>query len=131
MLAILSVTLLKLLNSTTFRMALIYMIFFAASVFALLIFIYWSTTGFMARQSDDTVAAEITGITEQLRSGGVRQLIQVIQRRSRSAGDSLYLLVQADGTYVAGNIAAWPNAEVDEEDWIEFEFERPMDEGPE
>ena len=124
-------TLLKLLNSTTFRMALIYMIFFAASVFALLIFIYWSTTSFMARQSDETVAAEIIGITEQLRSGGVRQLIQVIQRRSRAAEDSLYLLVQADGTYVAGNIGEWPDAEKDKEDWIEFEFERLMDEGPE
>ena len=121
----------KLLKSTTFRLALVYMIFFAASVFALLVFIYWSTSGFMARQSDATVQAEITGITEQLRSGGVRRLVQVIQSRSRSAGDSLYLLVQADDTYVAGNIGEWPPEKADEDDWLEFEFERPMDEGPE
>jgi len=125
------VNLSKLLKSTTFRLALVYMIFFAASVFALLVFIYWSTSGFMARQSDATVQAEITGITEQLRSGGVRRLVQVIQSRSRSAGDSLYLLVQADDTYVAGNIGEWPPEKADEDDWLEFEFERPMDEGPE
>ncbi len=123
-------TLLRLLNSTTFRMALIYMIFFAASVFALLVFIYWSTTGFMARQTDDTVAAEMVGITDQLRSGGVRQMISVIRRRGRTEGDGLYLLVQADGTYVVGNIEAWPSTEVDKHGWMEFEFERPTEEGP-
>jgi len=124
------VPIIRLLKSTTFRLAVIYMIFFAASVFGLLVVVYWSTTGFMARQTDATVAAEIRGLDEQFRTDGVGRLIEVIQRRSRRAGDSLYLLAQADGTPVAGNITAWPDIETDKDGWALFEFERPTEDGP-
>ena len=117
---------LRLLNSTTFRLALIYMIFFAGSVFALLVFVYWSTTGFMERQSDATVMAEIQGLQEQFGTGGIGRLIEIIQRRSRQPGDSLYMLAQADGTPVAGNLTAWPDAEAGESGWMGFTFERPI-----
>ncbi len=112
-------------------MALIYMIVFAASVFALLVYVYWSTSGFMERQTDATVEAEITGLSEQYRTDGVGRLIEVIQRRGRRAGDSLYMLAQADGTAVAGNLNLWPEAEVDDDGWMEFAFERPVDGGVE
>lgn len=121
---------LRLLNSTTFRLALIYMIFFAGSVFGLLAVVYWSTTGFMERQTDATVAAEIRGLEEQFRTDGIGRLIEVIQRRSRRAGDSLYMLAHADGTRVAGNLNSWPDGEKDEEGWMAFTFERPTEDGP-
>ncbi len=120
---------LRLLSSTTFRLALIYMIFFAGSVFALLVFVYWSTTGVMERQTDATIEVEIRGLQEQFTSGGVGRLAEVIQRRSRNAGDSLYLLAQADGTPVVGNLTAWPKADMGEDGWLEFSFERGAEEG--
>lgn len=120
---------LRLLNSTTFRLALIYMIFFAASVFGLLVYVYWSTTAFMERQTDATVAAEIRGLEEQYRTDGIGRLIEVIQRRGRLPGDSLYMLAQADGTPVAGNLNVWPDARADDNGWMEFSFERPVDDG--
>lgn len=119
--------LLKLLNTTTFRLALIYMIFFAVSVFALLVFIYWSTSDFMAEQTDETIRAEIRGLSEQYRSGGVNRLIQVIQGRTRQANDGLYLMVQADGTPVVGNLNLWPDGQENEDGWLEFTFERPLE----
>ena len=105
------------------------MIFFAGSVFALLVFVYWSTTGFMERQSDATVMAEIQGLQEQFtpNNQGINRLITNIQRRSRDPGDSLYMLAQTDGTLVAGNLDWWPEAEVDEDGWMEFAFEREVD----
>jgi len=51
------------------------MIFFAGSVFGLLVVVYWSTTGFMERQTDATVAAEIRGLEEQYRTDGIGRLI--------------------------------------------------------
>ena len=122
-------SILRLLNTTTFRLALIYMIFFAVSVLGLLVYVYWSTTGFMARQTDATVTAEIKGLEEQFRTDGVGRLIEVIQRRRRRAGDSLYLLAQVDGTPVAGNLNVWPEATADDQGWMEFTFERPAEDG--
>jgi signal transduction histidine kinase len=124
------VPILRLLNSTTFRLALIYMIFFAASVFGLLVVVYWSTTGFMERQTDATVGAEIRGLEEQYNTDGVGRLIEVIQRRSRRAGDSLYMLAHADGERITGNLNSWPDGEADKDGWLEFTFERPTEDGP-
>ena len=39
----------KLLRTSTFRLALIYMVLFGGSVLLLLGFIHWATAGFMAR----------------------------------------------------------------------------------
>lgn len=121
--------LLKILSTTTFRLAIAYMVLFAVSGFALLGFIYWSTAGYMARQTDQTIAADITGLEEQFRTGGIQRLIQVIQGRSRTPGDSLYLLAREDGSVIAGNINAWPPVTPDDEGWISLEFERPISEG--
>ncbi len=123
--------LLRLLNTTTFRLAIAYMVLFAVSGFALIGIVYWSTTSFMSRQTDATVAAEIQGLVEQYQTGGIQRLISVIQARSRVAGDSLYLLAEADGTAIVGNLSAWPDVVPDEDGWITLEFERPLDTGPE
>ncbi len=55
----------RLLRTSTFRLALGYLVLFGLSVVALLGFIYWNTTGFIAQQTDETIAAEITGLAEQ------------------------------------------------------------------
>ena len=52
----------ELLRSSAFRLSFIYMILFAGSVLILLGFIYWSTVGYMSKQTDATIEAEITGL---------------------------------------------------------------------
>jgi hypothetical protein len=47
------------------------MAIFAGSVLILLGLVYWTTAGFMARQTDDTIQAEITGLEEQYRQRGL------------------------------------------------------------
>ena len=78
----------ELLRSSSFRLSLIYMVLFAGSVLFLLGFIYWATVGFMARQTDATVEAEITGLAEQYREGGVGSLINILQERIERDPDS-------------------------------------------
>ena len=56
----------KLCKSSTFRLALVYMALFSVSVLLLLGFIYWSTAGYMVRQTEATIESEITGLVEQL-----------------------------------------------------------------
>src|SRR5690606_40603275 len=56
---------------STFQLALVYMTLFATSVFILLGFIYWATAGYMARQTDETIEAEIQGLAEQYQRQGL------------------------------------------------------------
>ncbi|MGO1233784.1 MAG: two-component sensor histidine kinase, partial [Marinobacter sp.] len=102
--------LLSQLRTSSFQLALLYMVVFATSVFILLAFIYWRTAGFMTAQTDETIEAEIAGLAEQYRSGGVNGLITII--RERVARDpnakSLYLLTTDDSLKLAGNLETWP-----------------------
>src|SRR5207302_7865804 len=54
-------TVLRLLRTNAFRLALLYIGIFAASVMALLVFIYWSTANFVEQQTEATLDAEIAG----------------------------------------------------------------------
>ena len=49
----------RFVNSSTFRLALIYMLLFGGSVLVLLGFIYWSTISYMSSQTDNTIEIDI------------------------------------------------------------------------
>ncbi len=114
----------ELLASSSFRLSLIYMVLFAGSVLLLLGFIYWATVGFMARQTDATIDAEIVGLAEQYREGGLANLVNTLQERVERDPDSSSVYLLASPTYspLAGNIDAWPGVETGTDGWLTFAF---------
>ncbi|MGO1691776.1 MAG: ATP-binding protein [Marinobacter sp.] len=114
--------LLSQLRTSSFQLALLYMVVFATSVFLLLAFIYWRTAGFMTAQTDETIEAEIAGLAEQYRGRGVNGLITII--RERVARDpnakTIYLLTTEDFLKLAGNVETWPEGSRSESGWINF-----------
>ncbi len=117
--------------SSTFRLAMVYMILFASSVLVLLGFIYWSTVGFMSAQNDATIEAEITGLAEQYRERGLNGLVEIISERVKRDPDSssVYLFASRQRTPLAGNLSAWPDTEPDADGWLNFEFSDPRANG--
>ncbi len=116
----------RFLRSTTARLALIYLALFGASVMVLLGFLYWSTAGFMSRQTDATIDAEITGLAEQYGQFGTVGLVRAIERRTADARASrgLYLVTGPGGlTPIAGNLSQWPAEAPDAEGWLTFTLE--------
>ena len=120
-----SVSLRRLLDTSTFRLALIYLAFFGISALALLGFLYYATAGYMERQTAETIQAEIAGLAEQYRAEGLEGLRQVIGRRSAAQPlrASIYLLVDPAGRPVAGNLDSWPQAAPDANGWLDFAIE--------
>jgi signal transduction histidine kinase len=114
----------ELLRSSSFRLSLVYMVLFAGSVLLLLGFLYWSTVGFMARQTDATIEAEITGLAEQYQKGGLGTLVNILQERVERDPDSssVYLLASPTLKPLAGNIDAWPDVETGSDGWLTFAF---------
>ena len=78
---------LRVWRSSTFQFTAFYMLIFAASVVLLLALVYWTTAGFMARQTDETIDIEIAGLDEQYRRRGLQGMAQVISERIRSDPD--------------------------------------------
>lgn len=117
----------RLFHSRIFRLAVIYLCLFTASVLGLLGFIYWSATESVTRQIDSTINAEITGLSEQFDQRGLIGLVQAIDRRAGTAGASrgLYLLVDEAFEPIAGNLSRWPDEIADPEGWVTFRLEYP------
>jgi signal transduction histidine kinase len=117
-----------LFRTSTFRLAILYVLLFAGSVFAVLGFLYWQTVVYVSRQTDETIDAEITGLAEQYRQRGLGGLVAVIQERSASErGTSmLYLLTDRTRQPIAGNLTRWPDVTIDQNGWLRFPLERDV-----
>ncbi len=116
----------KLLKSSTFRLALIYMLLFSTSVVLLLGFIYWSTAGYMARQTDATIEAEIAGLAERYRLTSLDGLVRSINDRLKRnpQGSFVYLLTDSTFRPIVGNLDRWPHIPAGEDGWLAFKLEQ-------
>ena len=115
----------KLLRTSTFRYAVIYMAVFVLSVCGLLGFVYWSTIGVIQEQTDATIEAEIRGLEERYRARGLFGLIEVIRARStdeiRQRG--VYLLTDPLMNPLAGNLTRWPDEARGDPGWVDFRMQ--------
>jgi len=123
----------RILRTSTFRYAVLYMAVFGASVCGLLAFVYWSTVSVIDSQSDATIVAEIAGLEEQYQVRGIFGLVEIIRNRSsdetRSRG--LYLLTDPLLNPLAGNLTHWPVEARGDPRWIDFRIQSAKDEsGP-
>ncbi|MGB8601229.1 MAG: HAMP domain-containing sensor histidine kinase [Rhizomicrobium sp.] len=112
------------LHTQAFRIVLAYLLFFALSATVLVGFTYWYTTRALNDQTDQTIRAEIIGLSDQYQRQGVRGLADVIINRSMHNGLGLYLLADGRGLPVAGNLDEMPVRMLDRDGFIEFDYER-------
>ena len=110
----------KILKTSTFRLAAIYLLVFAVSVGAILTYVFWNTAGLLERQTDATIRAEVQALADQYRILGLRGIVDTIERRSAERGGGIYLLADSIGKRVAGNLEAVPPQVIDETGWIDF-----------
>src|SRR5258708_40043009 len=96
----------KLLRTTAFKLTLVYLTVFALFAAFLLVYFAWNTRRLITEQITQTVDAEITGLAEQYRQGGIRRLGFVVDARSRRPGSSLYLVTTRAGGGLAGNFGS-------------------------
>lgn len=120
----------KLFKATTFRLSLIFLLLFGVSAAIGIGYIYWNANVLLIRQLNQTVEAEIQGLAEHYRQGGLPFLVQTVAERSRIAGNSLYLVTDRTGRYLAGNLRVtkpiW-NAQGN----VRFSYQRPAPGGAE
>jgi signal transduction histidine kinase len=118
-------------TGATARFALIYFAVFALSVLLLLGWVYVRTVPMLDRQVSETVAAELRGLADQAREGGLPGLVEAIERRAGEGGDpdGVYLLVGPDGRKLAGNLGTWPERASGDGEWLLLDLQRRTDEG--
>lgn len=116
---------LRLLRTNALRLAAVYFALFAVSVLALLAFVYFSFAGFVERQTEAIIRAEIRGLADQYERGGLEGLIDIIHARvsGQQVHATLYLVTDERLQPLAGNLTAWPGAASLRPGWIKFPVE--------
>jgi signal transduction histidine kinase len=111
---------LKILRTSTFRLAAIYLLLFALSTATILYYVYYTTVHLLERQTEETIRAEVEGLADQYRIRGMTGILDVVQRRSLEKDASIYILNGPDGSRIAGNLAAFPKGHIKDSSWIDF-----------
>jgi signal transduction histidine kinase len=112
----------NLARSTIFKVTLAFVLILISTVAVMGGFVFWSTVGFMDRQTDTVIETDIEGLAEVYQSRGLRGLIATIEARIERdpTRSSIYLVADGARSPVVGNISAWPNVAPNDAGWIEF-----------
>jgi signal transduction histidine kinase len=114
----------KLLRTTAFKLTLVYLTIFAFFAAFLLGYFAWNTRRLITDQITQTVDAEIEGLADQYRIGGLRRLVVIVEARSRRLSTTLYLVTAPAGEALAGNIASLSAGILSNPGWSEAAYHR-------
>lgn len=117
----------KLFRTTAFKLSVAYLLVFTLFAFVTLGYVAWNARRALDSQIISTVEAEINGLSEQYRAAGLRRLVNIVERRSRDPGASLYLVTTPAGERIAGNVGALPPGTLDEPGQRETAYGRSDD----
>lgn len=103
-------------RTTAFKLSLLYIAVFTVMSGVLLFYIADNTDNLMSEQVVQSVDSELKSLADVYVRGGVRDVVETIDRRSRHPDASLYLLVDFAGNALVGNIARLPTTVLEEAD---------------
>lgn len=116
-----------LVRTTAFKLTAVYLLIFALFAAFVLGYVAWNAQRLLTDQIRSTIDAEIQGLAEQQRLGGIRRLVNIVEQRSRGPGASLYLVTTPVGERIAGNVEAIPPGTLDKTGESEIEYARTKD----
>jgi signal transduction histidine kinase len=114
----------KLFRTTAFKLTLVYLTVFALFAAFLLAYFAWNTRRLITQQITETVNAEITGLSDLYKQGGIRRLVFAIDGRAGRPGSSLYLLTTSAGQGLAGNVGSLTTGVLERQGWTETAYRR-------
>lgn len=123
----------RFVRTTAFRLALIYVGLFCASVAVLFVFVYATTGVIMEQQRERAIVADAASLADLAANADLAALGEAILARTQPdrVGDNLYLLAGPDLQPLAGNVSGWPVNAEREGNWLSFPIERALFGDPE
>lgn len=119
---------LGILNTSPFRIAIMYSILFACGAAALLGVVYFAVSRVVDGSTDNLIEAEVQGLREQVMVLSRSDFIELIEQRSQDQDvrGAVYLMVDPQLRPVAGNVPAWPKIDASAGKWIQFKVQVPF-----
>jgi signal transduction histidine kinase len=118
---------LRLLRSTSVRLALGFAALSVASSLLLVGLLWWGTAEYLARETDAVIRADTQGIKDDVNLGGAAAAAETIAIRAGQSPDgrAVYLMAGKDLRAIGGNLLTWPDNVPVNPGW----YQRPLDRG--
>jgi signal transduction histidine kinase len=117
----------KLIASFPFRLTVAYMGAFVLAAALIVLYIAWQANELLTSKAIDALGTEVANLRAQFEAGGLQgpqRLESAIRYRVGEPGSGLYLLVDARGSKLAGNLPAVPPALVPDGQGQLFSYRR-------
>lgn len=112
------------MRTSALRLSVLYAAIFAAALVALVFTIYLFTSRFIDGEMDEDIDGDVASLLEAFQRGGARQLAGELElhRGNWGRSNAVYLLVDRQGSALAGNLSAWPVMQSRSDRWVGFEI---------
>ena len=111
-----------LLKTTAARLSALYLLLFTVCAVVLVIYMTSLSVRMLTAQTKETINEEVQNLGRAYDRGGLVLLARVIELRSRQPGANLYLMADADGRILAGNVESLEPGVLEVEGWTERPF---------
>jgi signal transduction histidine kinase len=118
---------LGILDTSPFRIAIVYSIVFAIGAAALIYAVDFAVSRVVDGSTDNLIEAEVQGLREQMLVLSRSDFIELVEQRSQDQDvrGAVYLMVDPQLRPVAGNVPAWPKINTKEK-WFLFKVSVPF-----
>ncbi|MER9487526.1 HAMP domain-containing histidine kinase [Mesorhizobium sp. M0563] len=110
------------MRTTAARLSALYLLLFALCA----VLLVWYMTSLSARmltaQTQETINDEVLGLARAYQRGGLPVLVRVVEQRSRQPGANLYLIADANGQILTGNVQSLEPGVIEAEGWTTEPF---------
>ena len=120
-------------RTTAARLSALYMLLFGLCAVGLVFYMTGLSVRMLTTQTKETINEEVLGLAGAYQRGGLPLLVRVIERRSRQPSANLYLIADANGRILAGNVEGIDPGVLDVDGWTDrpFSYQRYGDSGAE
>ncbi|WP_027060612.1 sensor histidine kinase [Mesorhizobium loti] len=110
------------MKTTAARLSALYFLLFALCAVLLVFYMTSLSASMLTGQTQDTINDEVIGLARAYKKGGLPLLVRVVENRSRQPGANLYLIADANGQILTGNVQALEPGVIDTEGWTTEPF---------
>jgi signal transduction histidine kinase len=111
-----------LLKTTAARLSALYLLLFTVCAVVLVVYMTSLSVRMLTAQTKETINEEVQDLGRAYDRGGLVLLARVIELRSRQPGANLYLIADADGRILAGNVESLEPGVLQVDGWTERPF---------
>ncbi|RWB53981.1 HAMP domain-containing sensor histidine kinase [Mesorhizobium sp.] len=110
------------MKTTAARLSALYFLLFALCAVLLVFYMTSLSASMLTGQTKDTINDEVLGLARAYQRGGLPVLVRVVEARSRQPGANLYLIADANGQILTGNVQSLEPGVIETEGWTTEPF---------